>query len=275
MTALSPMRMLGCAASLLALTACNEPLDFDLRSIGNGFDTTNSVQTLAPRPEPDNRGVISYPGYQVAIAQRGDTVEELSRRLRVDAREVARFNGLAPNDRLRAGEVVALPTRVAEPSPSTGAIGTGPIQPPSVDVTTLAGDAIDRAAPDTPAPAAAQPQTGFQPTRHRVASGETAFSISRLYNVPIQSLAEWNALGNDFAIREGQILLIPVGAREAPSETTAPGTGSPPPGPPRPSPPPPRGGPGGLGPPPPPPPLFSPPPRFPVKRLRGISRDSV
>ena len=48
---------------------------------GGGLNTsqTGGVAT-APRPEPDGRGVISYPGYQVAVARRGDTIATLSLR---------------------------------------------------------------------------------------------------------------------------------------------------------------------------------------------------
>ena len=51
---------------------------------------------------------------------------------------------------------------------------------------------------------------GVEPVRHRVERGETAFSIARLYDVPVRTLAEWNGLGSDFSVREGQFLLIPV-----------------------------------------------------------------
>jgi murein DD-endopeptidase MepM/ murein hydrolase activator NlpD len=67
-----------------------------------------------------------------------------------------------------------------------------------------------------------------------VERGETAYSISRLYNVSAKSLAEWNGLGPDFAVREGQYLLIPVALDgDAPVEVlTQPGQGSPTPPPP-------------------------------------------
>ncbi|MFQ6552870.1 peptidoglycan DD-metalloendopeptidase family protein [Aestuariibius insulae] len=205
-------------AACLALSACDEPLDLDLRSLGNGFDTTGSVQTLAERPEPDNRGIISWPNYQVAVARRGDTISDIAARLSLDPRTVATFNGLAADDRLRAGQLVALPIRVAEPSPATGAVGTGPIQPPSqVNVTPL-----DSAPAATPAP-----QTGQEPIRHRVTAGETAFSIARLYDVPVQALGEWNGLNSDFTIRESQILLIPVADSARPTPAVeSPGAGS-------------------------------------------------
>lgn len=229
---------------LLALAACDEPLDFDLRGLGGGFTTAQAAQNAtANRPSPDNRGVISYPNYQVAVAKRGDTLQDVAARVGLPTSELSSFNGVEPDVPLRDGEIIALPRRVSEPSPLTGAVGTGPIQPSSVDVTTLAGNAIDNA---TPTPVASAPtttplpQTGQEPIRHRVERGETAFTIARLYQVPAKSLAEWNGLGADFAVREGQYLLIPVARAAAPARTgqdseaatTAPGAGSPTPLPP-------------------------------------------
>ena len=111
----------GTALGLLA--ACDRPLDFDLRgNFGNTLDTAEaSRQPVANRPAPDARGVISYPNYQVAVARQGDTVTDLANRVGVSPEELARFNGLRPADPLRPEEIVALPRRVAEPSPATGA----------------------------------------------------------------------------------------------------------------------------------------------------------
>ncbi|MEP3637818.1 MAG: peptidoglycan DD-metalloendopeptidase family protein [Paracoccaceae bacterium] len=227
---------------VFSLTACAEPLDFDLRGQLGAFSTTNAARTAtADRPQPDNRGVISYPNYQVAVAQRGDTLAQVASRVGLPAADLASYNGIATDASLRDGEILALPNRVSEPSPLTGALGTGPIQPSSVDVTTLAGQAIDNS-PDTSTQVAAAgpittplPQTGDEPVQHRVERGETAFTIARLYNVPVRSLAEWNGLGSDFAVREGQFLLIPV-AQAAPPQAgsavqqeeavTAPGEGT-------------------------------------------------
>ena len=228
----------GTSLSLLALlTACSEPLDLDLRGkLNGGFNTADAARAAtAPRPQPDNRGIISYPNYQVAVAQRGDTLAQLAARVGLPADELARYNGIQTGDPLRAGEIIALPRRVTEPSPETGAISTGPIRPASqIDITTLASDAIDRSAPtpSTPRPA---PQTGTEPVRHQVKRGETAFTIARLYNVSVRSLAEWNGLDSNFTLREGQYLLIPVVTAAAPAvenNTRLPGTGSPTPEPP-------------------------------------------
>ncbi|MCT8159762.1 peptidoglycan DD-metalloendopeptidase family protein [Pseudoruegeria sp. SHC-113] len=242
--------LIASSALVLALAACDG--DYDLRGniSGNNFDTTSAARTATePRPQPDNRGVISYPNYQVAVAKRDDTVGDVAARVGTDAAALARYNGIAPDVQLREGEVLLLPGRVAEPSPATGAIATGPIRPAGqIDVTTLAGDAIDRAeaspsatsstAAATPQSTSARPQSGAEPVRHKVARGETAYSVARLYNVSVTALADWNGLGSDLAVREGQYLLIPVAAAKPPASalsaaaTTAPGQGSPTPEPP-------------------------------------------
>lgn len=227
----TPTRSFTALGLLIALGACDGGLDLDMRGrMGGAVDTSQAaLQAVDNRPQPDDRGVISYPNYQVAVARRGDTLNSVATRIGLPAPELARYNGVQVNDPLRAGEIVALPRRVAEPSPATGAATTGPIQPPaSVDVATLAGSAIERA-PSAIRPAQA-PQTGTEPVRHKVARGETAFTIARLYQVTPRALAEWNGLDSNFSLREGQYLLIPT-AKGAPqtqqsARVTVPGAGT-------------------------------------------------
>lgn len=239
-----PARLCASVALLALLAACDEPLDFDLRGRMGGFSTAPAAQqAVTARPAPDARGVISYPNYQVVVAQRGDTVAAVAGRIGMTADELARYNGLMPEDGLRDGEVLALPRRVAE---APGASG--------VDITALAGSAIDAAPDTTPvqttelapagqAPAAqAAPTAAPEPVRHQVTRGETAYTVARLYQVSVKDLAEWNGLGPDFAIREGQYLLIPLTGTPAPNRVaelprrsaavTEPGEGSPTPTPP-------------------------------------------
>lgn len=236
-TRLRPALMLGAAA--VALTACQD-MDFDLRNNGANTSAAAVGARSAPRPQADDRGIISYPGYQVAVARRGDTVDSVAARLGLPADELAAYNGIPQGVTLRPGEIVALPRRVAEPSPATGSVTTGPIQPPeTIDITAIASGAIDRASGQTTV--VTEPETGTkvavgeQPVRHKVRRGETAYSISRLYGVSVSALADWNGLGPDLSVREGQYLLIPVatGSPEpVTGDPTPPGTQSPVPTPP-------------------------------------------
>lgn len=237
MRAVSNSVILRCTtvAALALVAGCG---DYDLRGEVGGFSTADAVKTATTnRPAPDARGVITYPNYQVAVARPGDKVIDVATRVGLPAVELARFNGLQPDDPLRDGEVIALPRSVGGGS--------------NVDIATIAGTAIDEAPADgsvrtatlepaqpaaTPAPV---PTTGPEPVRHKVKRGETAYTISRLYDVPVSALAEWNGLGSEFTVREGQFLLIPIKNQPAPQQAavpatnvTEPGQGSPTPTPP-------------------------------------------
>ncbi|MEN8895464.1 MAG: LysM peptidoglycan-binding domain-containing M23 family metallopeptidase [Yoonia sp.] len=226
---MSISRILLTTATVGLLGACTGPLDFDLRDLVKGFDTSKSVENLPDRPDADDRGVISYPNYQVVVARKDDTMVTIAERLGLTSAALAAYNGIEPDVQLRKGELVALPTRVAEPSPATGAAQTGPI-----DVAAIATSALDRAGPQepvapTPTPATPKPT---EPVRHKIARGETVFSVARLYDVPVRSIADWNGLGPELSVREGQFLLIPQSGQTAPAKAAepepapAPGEGS-------------------------------------------------
>lgn len=228
----APRTPIVVALSALALTAACETstLDFDMRGkMGSRFDTSEAARNAtANRPSPDARGIISYPSYQVAVARRGDTLGRLATRIGINPADLARFNGMQPDDPLRAGEIVALPYKVEEPE-------GGPIRPAD-DITEIAGRAIDNAAA-TPVETSELPpaQTGAEPVRHKVERGETAYTIARLYGVSVRALADWNGLDREFSVREGQYLLIPTARQSAAideSTTSEPGAGSPTPTPP-------------------------------------------
>ena len=260
------LRLAGLSGMLVLLGACSmgggKPFDWDFRP--GKLSTAEAARgAAASRPAPDGRGVISYPGYQVAVARRGDTVSSLAARVGVDAGELARYNAVQPGNQLRDGEIMALPRRVAESAPmasaatggitggaiSGGAISGGAIKSGAIDVSSVAGNAIKKAAPAKGAPqgwqtgaASASQAPGVEPTRHQVQRGETAFTIARTYNVDAKDLANWNSLDANLSVREGQYLLIPVmqaapaavpvAASAVPEPLTAPGAGSPTPVPP-------------------------------------------
>lgn len=188
----------GAVAAVLGLAGC-EPgreLDWDLRR--GGFSTAEAARSSAGRrPQPDSRGVITYPGYQVAVAQRGETVRQMAARLGIDAAELARTNALDPGATLRGGETLVLPGGAAvAAAPAPAGIASAPIGMTPLDAPAGAGTAAVLPA-------------GSEPLRHTVQRGETAFTIARLYDVPARTIAEWNGLPADLSVREGQVLLIP------------------------------------------------------------------
>lgn len=219
-------RFLMTGVALAALAACND-FDPDFRDIGNGFDTTNSVANLPNRPRPDDRGVISYPTYQVVVARQDDTIRGIAIRLGLDANELAAYNGVEPDVILRRDEIIALPARVAEPAGTAQGFDVAAVATTALDRAEASGGVtatpLDPAPVATPVPAA---PSGAEPIRHQVARGETAYSISRLYNVPVTAIAEWNGLDSAFTIRQGQYLLVPQGGARPAAPVSAPGEGT-------------------------------------------------
>lgn len=196
------VKILLLMGSAIALSGCETGLDVG----GFNLNQPAAEQQTAPRPEADARGVISYPNYQVAVARQGDTVRDVAERIGLGASELAAHNGLSTDQPLRTGELLALPKRVK----SSG-----------VDIESIASTAIDESEGKSET-------SGVEPIRHRVEKGETAYSIARLYDVSVTSLASWNGLGTDLSVRQGQTLLIPIVDGPAPKRTddSKPGKGS-------------------------------------------------
>lgn len=202
---------------ITAIAGCAD-MDLDLRNnLGNSFDTSTAARAaIGLRPLPDKSGVLSYPNYQVAVAQKGDTVTTVANRLGLDAATLAKHNGIDPDAPLNEGETLSLPDNAI---PAGTTLGEGEVLTPTVvDISELSSN---------PAQAAKTVNTA-EPARHRVLAGETLFSLGRLYDMPVSSIAEWNGLPADAMLREGQVLLIPVAREgfETPTVLAKPGEGT-------------------------------------------------
>ena len=192
-------------------------LDFDLR--GNEYDTSDAVKkAMKTRPLPDSRGIISYPTYEVAVARQGDTIKSISDRLGLVSKNVARYNGMSALEKLNEGQLISLPNRTIGIKKQQN-ISTS--NGNEVNVTELAASAIETAADRKKVAKKSTSRIENEPIRHKVSRGETAFTISRLYDVSIRSLADWNGLDSNFTIREGQYLLIPLPSDQIAPEVTS------------------------------------------------------
>ena len=212
---------------LWTLSACENSslsnFDFDFR--GNSFDTSDAaLQATQSRPKANELGIISYPTYQIAIARRDDTIESMAERLGQNPGELARYNGLAEGERLRNGEVLALPR--------TGSRGGQYLESSDeIEETTLSKDINVLELADNALKVAGGAENNqlnrtssdaknlMDPIKHSVVRGETVFTISRLYNISVRSLADWNGLDSDYTLRDGQILIIPLVDKKAAKNT--------------------------------------------------------
>lgn len=192
-----------------ALTGCTNSFGMDVRDqFGGILDTSSAAaNAVADRPEPDSRGVLTFPSYQVVLARAGDRIEDVAARIGVDADRLGQFNGIPREAILRHGEVIALPSNM-----TAVAADGAPLTPTIVDI---------REFSDAPS---AEPQA-TEPKRHKVVEGETIYTISRLYSVSAEDLAKWNSLNLTTELRPGQYLLIPI-TPILPVEVSAPGAGS-------------------------------------------------
>jgi murein DD-endopeptidase MepM/ murein hydrolase activator NlpD len=60
---------------------------------------------------PDASGIVTYDGYQAALARSGDTVASVARRIGLSASQLGAYNGLSPTHPLQPGDEMILPPR--------------------------------------------------------------------------------------------------------------------------------------------------------------------
>ena len=146
------------------------------------------------KPRPDIRGIISYEKYQVVVANGNETVLEIAKRLGLDPRNFALFNGLVESYRPRKGELLALNKNIE------------PIKKANKSVWSQKNKKRTRRVQETKK--VSVPTKDF--AEHRVETGETIYSIARLYNVSVTSLAKLNKLDAEFTIYLGQDIIVPI-----------------------------------------------------------------
>ncbi len=151
--------------------------------------------SLDKKIRPDNRGIISYEKYQVVVANGDETVLEIANRLGLDPRNFSLFNGLVESYRPRKGELLALNKNI-EPIKKINK---------SVWSQKSTKNVLERVQKTKKV---SVPTKDF--AEHRVETGETIYSIARLYNVSVTSLAKLNKLDAEFTIYLGQNIIVPI-----------------------------------------------------------------
>ncbi len=150
------------------------------------------------RTSPDVRGIISYDKYQVVVANGNETVLEIAKRLDLDPKKFSLFNGLVESYRPRKGELLALNKNIE------------PIRKKNTSVWSQKNtkNVLERVK---------EKKQVFVETKdfakHKVETGETIYSIARLYNVSVTSLAKLNKLDAEFTIYVGQNIIVPIGQK--------------------------------------------------------------
>ncbi len=166
----------------------------------NNFDTQNQFEntfqeSILERPLPDSRGIITYKDYQILVANGYETVEQMANRLNINPERLASYNGVVLSYLPRVEEVLALPIKISGKIINSNSEWN--IESTRKSIENIENLNTNIGTPDNP-------------VRHRVEIGDTAYSISRLYNVSVTSLSKWNGLDADLNVVVGRELIIPV-----------------------------------------------------------------
>jgi LysM repeat protein len=92
-------------AAVLVIASCASTQSPDRAAISRAAPSA-TVSTA-----PDATGIVTYDGYQAAVARSGDTVASVARRIGLSASELGAYNGLSPTHPLQPGDELVLPPR--------------------------------------------------------------------------------------------------------------------------------------------------------------------
>lgn len=187
--------------------------------------------------------------------QGGDTLARVAARLNVPVAALAQANGITDPNRVRAGQVLAVPKpgQATQPAPAAAPVAAsaaGSYRVQQGDTlarvakrTGVAVDALAKANGITdpnrvrigqvltvpkvgePAPAVATPLpplpspvvvVGGGGREHRIARGQTLGAIARQYSTTVADLVSMNSLKNPNLVREGTVLKVPGGEWSCP-----------------------------------------------------------
>jgi len=127
-------------------------------------------------------GLVAAAQAQYHVLEKGETLYSVARSYGLEASVLAKANDIDDPSKLRVGRKLLIPLTADQ----------------------------------------AQPAQTPQPATHRVAKGETLFSIARSSRVSLDELRAANKLGPSSVIKAGDLLILPAGAPQAkPAAATA------------------------------------------------------
>jgi membrane-bound lytic murein transglycosylase D len=181
------------------------------------------VYTLPPEPEIKALDLPDYEFSGVTVRHRirvGDNLGRIAHRYHVSVNQLCRWNRITGRTVLRPGRVlvVSRPQPRIETASAPAPVPAAPVAMHAALVKdtapTVAAPVVESSVPDTVAAGkiASAPVVSSAKT-HTVRIGETAFSLSRQYNLSLKELASYNGLDMAHpAIKIGQVLRVSGGA---------------------------------------------------------------
>ncbi|MBD2755984.1 LysM peptidoglycan-binding domain-containing protein [Spirosoma validum] len=159
--------------------------------------TSTATPTAAPTPSVSaDRTATTH------IVEKGETYYGIARKYGLKLNELLELNNRTLDNKLEAGQKIKVMT--GEKTESAPAVG----QAATVKTTTKVEQTITKVE-SAPAKKASESVSVSQSgaTYHTVAKGENLFRISKLYNVSVPELQEWNNLSTAY-VREGQKIRV-------------------------------------------------------------------
>lgn len=219
---------------LLSLTPNNGNTLATAVPLPQSSPSATSVPTLAVST-PTNEPIIADGGTIIHIVAPGDTLFNIAQLYNVDFNLLAALNGIADPESLFPEQALIIPpTNVpAEPTQETTETSNlateSPTPLPSETLlptnTVTATTTPVTLSSETPSPTEESQLSANPQIVHRVETGQTLFQISQQYSIPLETLAEANAIDDTSQLSIGQELVIPSGDEETliliPTETPA------------------------------------------------------
>jgi len=138
------------------------------------------------------------------VVAAGDSLSKIASKFNCKVGELREVNQLA-NDKLKIGQKLKLPAKQAEGAAAPAAEAAPAPAAPAVPAAVTAP-----AATAAPAPAEAAPAKPLSSgITHTVMAGDDLNSISKLYVVPVDRIAEANQMGANRTVQVGQKIIVP------------------------------------------------------------------
>lgn len=172
---------------------------------------TESDVLEIPDYEPDEIVVPARAGMGTVVVKRGDTLYAIARANNMTVDEIAKINNLAAPYTIRIGDVLKIEKPIEKPKP---VVENKPVVKPKVE------PVVKEKPKDMPKETTKESPKNVDvrvPVKTiKVEKGDTLYSLSRRYAVPVNDLAVMNNLSAPFALRVGDSLRVPDLAERVP-----------------------------------------------------------
>ncbi|MBB6461572.1 LysM peptidoglycan-binding domain-containing protein [Flammeovirga kamogawensis] len=132
---------------------------------------------------------------------------EVSQKYGIKLTKLAKKNRMAKDDPLARGRVLFLQKTRPKSVPPT-VVDVPPAEDVEVTTPEVTAEVTTTAAVVVAAADSTSLSLDPNSKTHTVQDGESLFTISRMYNVNMLDIKEWNQIGDDLSLEEGQVLIV-------------------------------------------------------------------